>query len=83
MVAIALTVYGIETPLHKCYNQLKFWVAIALTVYGIETQTADAKTHTLALTVAIALTVYGIETTFFNEYDKEIRSCNSTYRLRY
>ena len=60
-VAIALTVYGIETAdLEISPNAYTASVAIALTVYGIETY--ELSVVSKFCLVAIALTVYGIET---------------------
>ena len=63
IVAIALTVYGIETLTALPMVQPTMNVAIALTVYGIET--SYRRCYVLIIPpfkVAIALTVYGIET---------------------
>ena len=64
-VAIALTVYGIETlGSANTAHSMPVPVAIALTVYGIETclAVAPAVIGMIIDSVAIALTVYGIET---------------------
>ena len=62
-VAIALTVYGIETEIkYDLLLMRRSQVAIALTVYGIETARDTDSVCARVVFVAIALTVYGIET---------------------
>ena len=79
-VAIALTVFGIETFHERSIDTFNF-VAIALTVFGIETA-EEVNSMFGGSTVAIALTVFGIETILYTLARKAL-SCNSTYRFRY
>ena len=58
------------------------YVATVLTVYGIETLYASLPT-VLTRIVATVLTVYGIETYPRTMLPIYLKSCNSTYRLRY
>ena len=61
MVAIVLTVYGIETNDGDGYSCLIF-VATVLTVYGIETFFPSLFAFVNDYCVATVLTIYGIET---------------------
>ena len=82
LVAIALTVYGIETVYWHSFWKI-YQVATALTVYGIETD-KPAYQEPKDAEVATALTVYGIETFDLHDiYIFYVCRCNSTYRLRY
>ena len=83
LVAIVLTVYGIETEfthamrcllLGGCNStyRLRYWNLFASLIYVITIHW-----------VAIVLTVYGIETITFDSHLHSFLRCNSTYRLRY
>ena len=74
VVAIVLTVYGIETCQRASNSSASFvFVAIVLTVYGIETQAQRLDEPTKSIKVAIVLTVYGIET------DKDCKLCRHLF----
>ena len=83
IVAIVLTVYGIETIKHHKQYDNQLHVAIVLTVYGIETQFRNCFIFDYSmLQQCLPFTVLKRFNHFHIWWDI-IESCNSAYRLRY